>query len=112
MIRLIFTSLFLLSGLQYSYGQNFGPVGTTWHYSVGVDFNPWVELYQKIEVKKDTLFQGKKCQYLSLKRYYSLCTYTPQVPIVYSDSNKVFFWVEELGQFSLLYDFNPQPGDS
>lgn len=86
------------------------PVNATWYYQFGVMgpqiyFNKWV-------CTKDTIMLGKNCSYIE-KVYGNYVTGDFfNFNIMYEDSNIVYWYNAFQNSFSVLYNFNAQPGDS
>lgn len=92
------------------YGQDFAPVGATWHYNFPEGFSP-NRGYIVTESVKDTIVLGKNAKKLSLTHFTSASSFV-NLPseIIFSDTNKVYLFL--YNQFRLLYDFNANQGDT
>lgn len=105
------TALLLILSLQ-SFGQDFAPLGATWHYSefffMPLDYQ---ESYIKFEVTGDTLIDGKNCSIIQ-KEGKVVCYNRPDVEYVYSSNDSVYVYDPHFLDFRLLYDFNANAGDS
>ena len=101
---------FFLASLQIC-AQDFGAVGTTWYYNLYHLMDGGID-YTEIKSINDTVIAGQNCHHLH-REHGSDCASTGADSYVYEDeAGKVFYYVETLGQFSLLYDFNLQAGDT
>lgn len=93
------------------YGQDFAPVGATWHYSYTETSPPFNQNYILIESVKDTIILGKNAKKLSQTHYQSSSnSIFLGYEFIYSDSNKVYLY--KYNKFNLLYDFNAVQGDT
>ncbi|MDT8412890.1 MAG: T9SS type A sorting domain-containing protein [Vicingaceae bacterium] len=94
-----------------NYGQDFAPVGATWHYSYTETSPPFNQSYILIESVKDTIILGKNAKKLSQTHYQSSSnSIFLGYEFIYSDSNKVYLY--KYNKFNLLYDFNAVQGDT
>lgn len=106
---LLFIFIFLFITVT-NYGQDFAPVGATWHYSFP-EFSSPNQGYILIESVKDTTVLGKNAKKLNVTHFPPASSPTSlQSEIIFSDSNKVYLFV--YNQFRLLYDFNANQGDT
>ena len=107
---LLFIFIFLLITVT-NYGQDFAPVGATWHYSYTETSPPFNQSYILIESVKDTIILGKNAKKLSQTHYQSSSnSIFLGYEFIYSDSNKVYLY--KYNKFNLLYDFNAVQGDT
>jgi hypothetical protein len=100
---------FLLTTL---FAQEWAPVGATWCYNSNDPMNGYY-WYAIIKSEGDTVIQGKNCKVLQSNGI-GTCTYGSAFhPLfIYSDTNKVFYFNQNINKFYLLYDFNKLPGDT
>lgn len=107
---LLFIFIFLLITVT-NYGQDFAPVGATWHYSYTETSPPFNQSYILIESVKDTIILGKNAKKISQTHYQSSSnSIFLGYEFIYSDSNKVYLY--QYNKFNLLYDFNAVQGDT
>lgn len=93
------------------YGQDFAPVGATWHYSYTETSPPFNQNYILIESVKDTIILGKNAKKLNQTLYQTNNnSFFWGHEFIYSDSNKVYLY--KYNKFNLLYDFNAVQGDT
>ena len=109
-MKRLFLLLLILSISNFSFSQNWAPVGAKWHYKEGFANYGDVD-FIRFESVKDTLFMGKNCRKI-LKRHQVGCLQRPNIEYMYSEDNKVFFYDEYFSQFQLLYDFSAEVNDS
>jgi hypothetical protein len=105
------TTTFLLSLLfSAAFAQTWAPIGATWTYSIGDAwsnnnyFNSWVSV-------KDSLVEGHDCKVIK-RNFSAVCTDISGSLITYEDSNKIYWHNPIIGQFTVLYDFNKNTGES
>jgi hypothetical protein len=113
LISLSLTTLFFIQAGK-SFSQEFAPVGAVWHYTNHI-LPPKGFVYEKnfmtVECTGDTIINGKLCSVL-LKSDHTTCSDKEERSFVYEESNKVYWYVPLLDEFTLLYDFNLDAGDS
>lgn len=105
-----FITLFLAFAFSLNISaQSWAPDGATWHYTLN-----WLSAtdygYNSYTVQGDSTINGITCSRL-LRHTYS-CNYRPEKEFMYMDSNKVYYWNALNNDFTLLYDFGAQVGDS
>lgn len=99
-----------------AYGQNtFAPIGAKWYYGInGGYWEPNTDNYETFEVIKDTIIEGNQCSVLEI-RYHTtqgdIGTVT-RYEYLYQELQKVYRWFKNSQEFSLLYDFSANVGDS
>jgi hypothetical protein len=110
---LLLISIFLLQAGN-SISQEFAPVGAVWHYTKHI-FPPKGVVYEKnfmtVECTGDTLINGKLCSVL-LKSDHTTCSDMEELSFIYEENKRVYWYVPLLDEFTLLYDFNLEAGDS
>lgn len=98
--------ILILTGLSLlTFGQEFAPIGATWHYSLG-SINPEYESFKTIKSNSDTTIYGIVCKKLVEEENGS----TVYTHFVYMKNDSVYFYADEA--FHLLYDFNAVAGDT
>lgn len=108
-----FILLLFLTLPLFVFGQGeFAPVGSMWYYAA-YDFSS--EGYQKISSEKDTSVLGIPCRKLTVAQtlydYFTHQYNSAVLPSKYVyDSSGVYYFFSH-GHFSILYDFNKQPGE-
>ncbi len=91
--------------------QNFAPIGAEWYYGAKNYYN--YPHYSVFHVEKDTLFAGINCRKIT-------GAYVPQSGVaraldniyVYSTRDTVFYYNKSFEQFTPLYIFNVEEGDT
>lgn len=86
--------------------QDWAPIGAKWYFTQHYNMSSAVS-YNKIEVEKDTVVQGKNCK--KLMGSFDGCGWYSQ--ILYKSNDSVYFYHTQKNEFALLYDFNASPGD-
>ncbi len=114
--HLLFASLFMLFiGANPIKAQSWAPVGAIWHYTRNTEFPPYVQSYIKIISEKDTIINSVSCRKL-IRFKPAMISGTPNVYrdilYMYELNHKVYYYVNSLNRFCLLYDFNANAGDS
>jgi len=98
--------LLILTGISLlTFGQEFAPLGATWHYSLG-SINPGYESFKTIKSISDTTINGIVCKKLVEEENGT----SVKTHFVYSKNDSVFFYADEA--FHLLYDFNAVAGET
>jgi hypothetical protein len=97
----LFTILFVFFTIM-TYGQDFAPIGATWHYSYQT-INPNLISFEKIESISDTTINGIACRKLKSDT-------SNEANYVYSKNDSVF--VYKGNSFNLLYDFGANTGET
>ncbi len=104
--------LFLLFNFKIQ-AQSWAPIGATWYYSYHASyFPPYLNTYSKIVSEKDTIINGVNCRKLihykagqnGIPNYYKSNIY------MYESDKKIYYHVDSLSRFCLLYDFNANAG--
>ncbi len=85
-------------------GQNFAPLGATWHYTERHGFYPDIR-FIKIEAVKDTVFQGEACRILQ-KNTTQVCAGRNLKEYVFSRGDTVFAWDNNLLSFQPITVYN------
>ena len=102
--------LLILSCSTILIGQNFAPIGATWHYQIQHSSIGNIE-YGKWEAIKDTVILGKNTR--EVKRTFGIeASFTDSVYYVYEDSGIVYKYLEATNSFTTLYNFNKNMGES
>lgn len=112
------TALLLISMFLFQAGnsisQEFAPVGAVWHYTKLI-CPPKGDCFEKnfmtVECTGDTVINGKLCSVLH-KSDHTTCSDMEERSFVYAENNRVYWYVPLIDEFTLLYDFNMEAGDS
>jgi len=91
------------------YSQVFAPIGAEWIYTEKFAFSGNIS-YLYLIVTGDTIIQGKTCRIIENNGGLD-CSYNYEKDFVYSENNKVYFYIPEIDDFQKLYDFDAQKGD-
>lgn len=110
MKNLLILSLLLFSFSKLSAQQEWAPIGTKWHNNLVYFYSQYVTGVNIYESVGDTLIDGHNCRIIT--RQDDACIGFGNVVYMYSDSNQVFFQNPNNDEFTLLYDFNTQAGES
>jgi len=113
--RLIFLIVIFVFVFNYSKtkAQDWAPIGATWHYTMSYEYPLYLSSFIKIVSEKDTVINSVNCRKLieykaapdGTPNYYKFNLY------MYESSRKVYYYVDSLNRFCLLYDFNANTGD-
>ena len=113
-MKKVFLIFILFVTVQICFAQNeFAPVGAKWYYSKGFCITPpeyCRESFLTIESIGDTLINGKLCKILTQKG--TSCPSIDPYMYVYSDNGRVFWYIPSINDFTMLYDFTLNAGDS
>lgn len=87
------------------------PVGTEWYYEIQ-NANGSIT-YQHLEYMADTTINDEPVQIIvRINTLYDKDFSTEQsLEYIYANDNKVYWWNETLGEFTMLYDFAAEVGD-
>jgi hypothetical protein len=105
-------TIFLLQFLVLSVSAqiNFAPVGAKWHfgshYFWGGDIG-----YTVVESVQDSLFKGKSCRMLVGGGIFD-CMFDQNINFLCEEDSVIYFYIEALDSFQILYDFSAKKGDS
>lgn len=93
-------------------GQVFGEIGTKWTYKATSDFNPNdADIIIQLESIGEEEINGINCKAIRITNK-SCDAIIDDLNYIYQEDNKVFWYNPFLDDFTLLYDFNAQPGDT
>lgn len=89
--------------------QSWAPPGATWTYGIGYAFSP-AQQFCTWYYAGDTIINGHNCKQIH-------CDNPPYIEqgnnlITYEDSSKVYWWNDQLSQYTVLYDFTKNAGES
>jgi hypothetical protein len=91
-------------------GQTWAPTGAKWTYGVAFAFLPNIE-YREWICTGDTVVDSINCKVI--RRYgTSMVSDLSDVMITYEDSNRVYWYQPPDSQFTMLYDFNKNAGET
>lgn len=90
------------------HAQNFGDNNPVWNYNVTSGWGGQ-RYHLKLSIKKDTIFNGKKCKILTPGKS-GIPNYMPYKNMICQDSGKVVFWSPSMQEFQILYDFKAKKG--
>lgn len=95
--------IFLFSILSFTAfpKTKWAPTSAEWYYTYPDTYGNQLADYEKFEVIKDTVVNGKLCKMIG-SQYSS--------EIMYEEDGKVFYWFK--GDFKLIYDFTAKVGDT
>ena len=110
MIRKLLLFLILVIGTPNLIAQKFGDNNPVWNYGSYSGFTGDIG-HSKLTVKKDTIFNGKKCVLLNKGGHFG-CAFLPYLSMVCTDSLKVLFWSASIQEFQVLYDFGANKNDA
>lgn len=102
----------MLISFVYSFstqGQNFAPIGASWHYSHPDVFSPNI-YFNKIQVIGDTIIDELK--YSILEKSLTGCDSGLKIEYVREENGKIFYYSLASFNYHLLYDFNLIEGDT
>ena len=108
----IFISLF---GITHSSFAQFAPIGAQWTYERITGFIYPINSYEPSDYKVvgQKQFKGKDCRVIVGDVWPCwFARYENDSLFVYEDQGKVYFFNPNLDQFSLLYDFDMEVGDT
>ncbi len=112
-VLLLFFVVLVFNSIK-TIAQDWAPIGATWHYSFSDwYYPPFLISYSKIVSEKDTIINSVNCRKLinykagpnGTPNYYQKKIY------MYETDKKVYYYVDSLSRFCLLYDFNANAGD-
>ena len=105
-------ALFLLGFLVITVlsAQEFAPVGSKWYYTEEFSFSGDIS-YLQIESVGDTVIHGKNCHILENNGGLD-CAYNSNKDYLYSEDSIVYFYVNEIDTFQVLYNFKAVKGDT
>ena len=88
--------------------NTFAPQGAEWYFD---KFDPWGQLpqYVKFSVEGDSIIQGHQCSVISTQ---FIDTGHGDIELVYEENNKVYWFNPTNNNFTILYDFDAEVGDS
>ena len=110
MLRSFITICSILMSIS-TFGQDYFPIGATWHYGEHYAFDPGIG-FLKLESIGDTIINDSTCRIIA-KNSGDGCCNRPQIEYFHTtDSGEVLFYTHELGKFQKLLDFNAEIGDS
>jgi hypothetical protein len=92
------------------YSQVWAPVGAKWTYSdVSMGWEPFHNLPTTIECTGDTIIDGKSCRIFTGG---CECSFSPGIEFLYYEDDKVYYYVDSVVGFTMLYDFSAMPGET
>lgn len=108
--------LFALSQLLVTsiIAQNYGEIGTEWHYNGnGSGLNKW-RGYQKVSSIKDTFFQGKQVKKIQLINFEQLTSnkFYPYYFYEYQSGDTIFQFNPQTFKYEVKFIFNLTQGDT
>jgi hypothetical protein len=103
--------LLALAAIRHSiiFSQVWAPIGAKWTYS-GISFGlPYYNLPRTIESTGDTIICGKSCRI-----FIGGCdgSFSPGIEFLYYEDDKVYYYVDSVVGFTMLYDFSAMPGET
>jgi len=112
MRKLLLISVILLFIKPTAFSQDFGAVGTEWHYNLN-DFSP-VDRPGYIHYKsvKDTVINGQTTHKIIGKKYYQQSVSLYNVLYVYKFNDTVFLYNFGLNKFNIMMVYNLNQGDT
>ena len=112
MKRLVLTLAILLAFALNGVAQpgSFAPQGAEWYFDV---FNPWGmhHEYALFSVDGDTIIQGHHCSIIT-QNFVETGPGHEYGEFVYQEGNKVYWFNPTTNDFTTLYDFDAEAGDS
>ncbi|HYV92382.1 MAG TPA: T9SS type A sorting domain-containing protein [Chitinophagales bacterium] len=102
--------LFFLILVQKNSAQDFGAVGAKWYYSHEHFLDAGTD-YTEVESIGDTTINNHLCHHLQIV-HGTDCFYIDSNAFVYEENNIVYYFIEGLNNFSVMYDFNLTAGDT
>jgi hypothetical protein len=109
MKKSIFTLCLITIIFTYKlYSQNWCQPGAMWHYSSTNFGGP--DDFISISYAGDTVINGISCKKLIKSKW--LCDARLNIDFTYDSAGIVYFYHPDLNQFSPLYNWNANPGDS
>jgi len=105
--------LFLLT--SFLHGQEFAPIGATWHVSIFQSWGGGGISYGTIECTGDTTIQGRHCRIIEIPQTLNS---TPFPSYMYEEAGKLYYlYTPDLNEpdsfkFNLLIDFSAEVGES
>jgi hypothetical protein len=109
MKKILFFSLLALTCINL-FAQDWAPVGAKWFYDQQFTFSGDIN-YILYTSEKDTIVKGQSCRKIT-KRHDLDCYDRPQIELMFSKSDSVFFYEHTMDSFQLLYCFNAQKNDT
>lgn len=91
-------------------GQYFGEVGTKWSYKAISNADP--DTLMIIESIGEQMILGKNCSILQGSDFTTCQSSIDEINYVYYEDGIVFWYNEMINDFTILYDFNAEAGDS
>jgi len=92
------------------FSQVWAPIGAKWTYSdISMGWEPFYNLPNTIECTGDTIIGGKLCRILI---GVCQCSFSQGIEFLYYEDDKVYYHVDTVTGFTLLYDFSAMPGES
>lgn len=95
------------------YFGNISPLGSEWYYEIENEDGSIT--YQYLEYATDTTINDDPVKIIvKINTLYDKSRYSEEISheYIYEDGNQVYWWNKTLGEFTLLYDFGAEPGDS
>lgn len=116
MKRSLLFMVFMIIAQLSIHAQDWAPVGAKWHYTYIHFFSPDVS-YNVVESIGDTTINGQPCRILRSDKGacdipYDNVNGGPADFYMYDENGKVYFYNQDLNDFTILYDFNAQVGDT
>jgi len=91
-------------------GQTWAPIGAKWTFGIAWAFAPLIEYNEWISTC-DTLVGGHTCKLIERNGGAVVSDISDKL-ITYEDSNKIYWYNTFINQFTVLYDFNKNAGDT
>jgi Secretion system C-terminal sorting domain len=92
------------------FSQDWAPIGAKWYYDEQFASSGDID-YIKYTSEKDTIVNGQSCRKIN-KRHDLYCYERPEIELMFSKNDSVFFYDPKLDTFQLLYNFNAIKNDS
>ena len=111
---LLFMVFMIIAQLSIQ-AQDWAPIGAKWHYTYIHFFSPEVN-YNVVESIGDTTINGQPCRILRSDKVacdipYDNVNGGAADFYMYDENGKVYFYNQDLNDFTILYDFSAQVGD-
>lgn len=104
--------LYGFSHLSVYFG-NISPLGSEWYYEIENEDGSIT--YQQLSYAADTTINDEPVKIIvKINTLYDKSSYSEERSheYIYEDGNKVYWWNKTIGEFTMLYDFGAEPGNS